>query len=59
MKVRRDQILVGTLFILVLVIFSLADRDTKKNERYYANIKQEVQMLANSTADTNSAKANN
>jgi hypothetical protein len=57
MKVSREQILVGTLFILVLVIFSLADRDTKRNERYSANIRQEVQMLANSHADTYPVKA--
>ncbi len=59
MKVRRDQILVGLLFVLVVVIFSLADRDTRMNERYYSNIKQEVQIFANSKADTISAKVHN
>lgn len=59
MKLRKEQMLVGFMFILVLIIFSFADRDTKKNGQYDSSLKQEVQTFANSNAVADSAKTTN
>lgn len=44
------------MFILVLIIFSFADSDTKKNGQYNSSIKHEVQKFANSNVVADSAK---
>jgi hypothetical protein len=56
MKLRKEQMLVGFMFILVLIIFSFADSDTKKNGQYNSSIKHEVQKFANSNVVADSAK---
>jgi hypothetical protein len=59
MKVRNQHFFVGALFILVFVVFSLADRDTKKNDPNYPSLEQKVQVLTTSNiAAPDSAKAN-
>jgi cell shape-determining protein MreC len=43
-KVERNMVVL--LFLLVLVLFSLADRDSKKIEQLYTSIASSVQKLA-------------
>lgn len=54
MKERKEQILAVALFALVLVIFSLADSDTKKNERFYSGREQksEARMIYEAVPDS-------
>lgn len=58
MKTRKHDFFVGVLFVLVLVVFSLADRDTKRNNPNYNSIEQNDQILSSRIVAPDSAKAN-